>query len=275
VLGPDNDDISLIKITGVLNLFAPATVTDVGSGLHIGTFPNAWHWYSVFAVDPNNSQHLIAADGGSNKMVVSTDGGVTWSPDNLLTNLVTNFGEFDFTASCVDIVCFTQATNIAFDPSNGNRIFVGTRQAGIFASLDGGATWGMLRGSNLVPNVSSFFFDEVQNDVIISSYGRGLWKLDLPVNQPPVVADVQGVTINHTPVPITLPAFDPDGDPITCSIVTDPDPSRGSLDMFNPSTCTVTYVPVPSAFGPDSFTFKATDNRGADSNTGTVSIEVK
>jgi hypothetical protein len=32
--------------------------------------------------------------------------------------------------------------------------------------------------SNQVPAITSFFFDEVQNNVLVSSYGRGLWKLD-------------------------------------------------------------------------------------------------
>jgi hypothetical protein len=92
-------------------------------------------------------------------------------------------------------------------------------------------------------------------------------------NSPPVANGQSVVTNQNTPVTITLTATDPDGDPITYSIVTNP--SHGALNMFNPSTGTAIYAPTPSYFGPDSFTFKATDNRGADSNTATVSIEVK
>lgn len=92
-------------------------------------------------------------------------------------------------------------------------------------------------------------------------------------NSPPVANDQSITTNQNTPIPITLTATDPDGDPITYSIVTNP--SNGALNMFNPSTGTVTYAPIPSYFGPDSFTFKATDNRGAESNIATVSIEVE
>ena len=170
----------LIKITGVRT--GEATTTNADSGLNtLGTFPtDLMPWPPVFAVDPNNPQHLIAADAGAKRMMVSTDGGASWTPDNPLTSLVTNFGQFDFTTPCWVPYCFTQATNIGFDPSNGYRILVGTHQAGIFSSVNGGATWSVLPGSNLMPHVSSFFFDEVQNGVIASSYGRGLWKLDVP-----------------------------------------------------------------------------------------------
>jgi hypothetical protein len=32
----------------------------------------------------------------------------------------------------------------------------------------------------VIPQVSSFFFDEVRNEVMASSYGRGIWKLYVP-----------------------------------------------------------------------------------------------
>lgn len=94
-------------------------------------------------------------------------------------------------------------------------------------------------------------------------------------NDPPVANDQSVTTNQNTPVPITLFATDPDGDPITYSIV-GLGPSHGSLNPpLNPSTGTVTYAPTASYFGPDSFTFKATDSQGADSNIATVSITVK
>ena len=175
----------LLKITGVLS--GPALVTTADAGLgNIGTWCMGQATFRcplVFGVDPNNSLHLIAADIGVNQMMVSLDGGSTWNPDTHLTALVTNFGQFRFTQP------ITEAHTIAFDPSNGNRILVGTEQAGIIVSTDGGNTWGVVLGSSAVPAVSSFSFDEVQMDVFASSYGRGIWKLNLSelVTFPPVI----------------------------------------------------------------------------------------
>jgi hypothetical protein len=181
VMRPGNR-VGLIKITGVRS--GSATISNADSGLNnIGFWSmgqGTFRWAQVFTVDPNNPAHLMAADIGFNAMMVSTDGGSTWSPDIQLTHLVTSFGKFQFGQPyTTDPGLTTEAHTIAFDPSNGNRILVGTEQAGIMASLDGGATWSVLPGSDSVPAVSSFFFDEVQNDVMASSYGRGLWELDL------------------------------------------------------------------------------------------------
>lgn len=174
------DKPGLIKITGLYE--DTSTTTNADSGLNkIGTFPTMlMPWPPVLAVDPNNPDHLLVADAGKKKMMVSKDGGASWSPDESLTDLVTNFGQFDFTTSCDNQFCYTQATNIGFDPNNGHRVLVGTHQAGIFESSNGGASWNVLPGSNVIPHVSSFFFDEVQNKVIASSYGRGLWTLNFP-----------------------------------------------------------------------------------------------
>ena len=171
----------LIKITGVLT--PSATISNADTG--IGNIP---YWCSgqgsfrcpqVFGVDPNNPNHLIVADTSVNEMMVSTNGGLNWAPDARLTQLVTGFGQFQFSQPTGLPGIGVEAHTIAFDPSNGNTILVGTEQAGIIASFDGGNTWGQLGGSNAVPAVSSFFFDEVQKDAFASTYGRGLWKLDL------------------------------------------------------------------------------------------------
>ena len=274
VLRPGNV-VGLIKDHGVADGCSDDNQRGIPGLNSIGTFATMFPWHSVFAVDPNNPQHLIAADAGARKMMVSTTGGTTWGPDDPLTNLVTNFGQFDFAIIRWKAqACFTHATNIAFDPSNWNRILVGTHQAGIFVIKWRCHVGYVPLGSNLVPHVSSFFFDEVQNDVIASSYGRGLWKLDPSANRPPVASDQSVITNQKSPVAITLIATDPDGDPITYSVVTNPSHGQ-SLNTFNPSAGTVIYAPITSYFGPDSFTFKATDNRGADNNTATVSITVE
>jgi hypothetical protein len=169
------NNIGLVRITGALTGAATISLADTGLSsigqycMGQGTFVCPF----VFAVDPNNAQHLIAADAGTNQMMVSTDGGTSWTPDPILTTLVTDFGQFRFSEPNFG----TQAHTIAFDPANGNRILVGTEAAGIIASLDGGATWTTLFQSEQVGAITSFVFDEVQNDVLASSYGRGLWKV--------------------------------------------------------------------------------------------------
>jgi hypothetical protein len=115
-------------------------------------------------------------------------------PDNLLTNLITGEGAFLFGGQNSPL----QGHVISFDPTNGDRILVGTEAAGIFASLDDGLSWSRIASSEQVVNVSSFFFDEVLGNVMASSYGRGLWtlSLDLPVADPggPYVTD-EGVDV--------------------------------------------------------------------------------
>ena len=49
--------------------------------------------------------------------------------------------------------------------------------AGIMATFDGGNSWMTIPGSDTVGAITAFAFDEVQAQVYISSYGRGLWRM--------------------------------------------------------------------------------------------------
>ncbi|HKD78233.1 MAG TPA: sialidase family protein [Candidatus Angelobacter sp.] len=167
--------VGLLKVTGVGT--ATPLVSNADAGLvSIGGYCMGFETFvcpTVFGVDPNNPQHIIAADVGTNQMKVSVDGGTTWKVDSALTTLLTNNGEFRFSEPNFG----TQAHVIAFDPANSNRILVGTEANGVIASLDGGQTWAKMFASEQATGITSFFFDEVQNNVLASSYGRGLWKL--------------------------------------------------------------------------------------------------
>ncbi|MFQ6084398.1 MAG: S8 family serine peptidase, partial [Candidatus Aminicenantia bacterium] len=107
-----------------------------------------------------------------------------------------------------------------------------------------------------------------------STYGWGLIDAFAALNwtavaNNPPVANSQSVTTNEdTSVAITLTATDPDGDPLTYSIVSQP--ANGLLSGTAPN---VTYIPNANYNGPDSFTFKANDGK-VDSNIATVSITV-
>ena len=66
---------------------------------------------------------------------VSHDGGRNWTTDSNLTNEVTNAGRlllYDGDSSHM------QVTQISFDPYDSERIVVGTRDAGIIISKNGG-----------------------------------------------------------------------------------------------------------------------------------------
>ena len=89
-----------------------------------------------------------------------------------------------------------------------------------------------------------------------------------PANDPPV-ANNQAITLNkNTQQAITLTATDPNNDPLTYTVVTQP--AHGTLTGTAPN---LNYNPDTSYVGADSFTFKANDGT-ADSNTATVSITV-
>jgi len=181
--------IGLLRITGART--ANATVTDISAGLsNIDVYCNGQGTFvcpTVFGVDPNDPNHLIAADNGTNNIKVTTNGGNTWTVDSNLTNLVTGNGLYDFDGS---------THVIQWDPSNSNRILVGTEANGVEASFDNGVSWSHMLGSEEIPAITTFFFDEVQDDIFISSYGRGMWKIDLPT------ADLS-ITKTHHPDPAT------------------------------------------------------------------------
>jgi hypothetical protein len=228
----------LLKITG--SLTGTATITPADTGLNtIATYCMGQGTFvcpTVFGVDPNNPQHLIAADAGANQMMVSTNGGASWAPDPTLTTLVTGLGQFSFDLPNINNINLnilgSEAHTIAFDPANGNRILVGTEAAGIIASLDGGATWTTLFQSGQVGAITSFAFDEVRSDVFASSYGRGLWKVSFVAR--PTTLTYTGDTTADYHDPATLAA-----------VVTDPAtslPVPGATITFTlgAQTCTAT-----------------------------------
>jgi hypothetical protein len=92
---------------------------------------------------------------------------------------------------------------------------------------------------------------------------------DVPPNEAPI-ANRQSVIVQfNTPTPITLSGSDPNGDPITFSIVSPP--AHGNLNGTAPN---VTYIPNSGFTGADSFTFKVNDGQ-VDSAVAAVSIEVQ
>jgi hypothetical protein len=89
----------------------------------------------------------------------------------------------------------------------------------------------------------------------------------LAVNDPPVCTGASATTAQDTAVAITLPASDPDGDPLTFTA------SNGANGTVSVSGNVATYTPAAGFTGPDTFSYTATDPAGA-SVTCTVSVTV-
>ncbi len=131
-------------------------------------------WHAVYGVDPKNPHFIIAPDIYNNRIMVSRDSGLHWEIDKNLTREVTKNNTlllYDEHPTRM------QVTRISFDPYHRDHIYVGTRDAGIILSTDGGSTWNVIPNTNRISYITSFFFGPRGDTVIVSSYGRGLWKI--------------------------------------------------------------------------------------------------
>jgi hypothetical protein len=93
----------------------------------------------------------------------------------------------------------------------------------------------------------------------------------VPSNDPPTATDVSIATPVDTQAQWTPAANDPDGDPLTCEIVSQP--ASGSATVA-PDCSSGTYTPATGFNGSASFTYRAIDSHGVSSGTATVSVAV-
>jgi hypothetical protein len=174
------DGKEIVGLIRLSNVFA-STVTSYGDPELIylpnnGSFglrATEFDWHAVYGVNPNNSDHIIAPDIYNQVVKVSQNGGRSWTTDVNLTREVTKNG----TLLLYEDPFRMQVTHISYDPYHPNRILVGTRDAGIILSEDGGGTWSTVPDSEDILYITNFFFMR-NNIVLASSYGRGLWKID-------------------------------------------------------------------------------------------------
>ncbi len=111
-------------------------------------------------------------------------------------------------------------------------------------------------------------FTFVANDGIgDSNEGTVVISVDV-TNSPPVATDAALVTDEDTPSRIVLDGTDPDGDPLTFSILVGP--TSGTLSGTPPA---VTYAPYPNFNGGDSFIFQVDDGKGG-TDSGTITVTV-
>src|SRR5574342_639504 len=112
-------------------------------------------------------------------------------------------------------------------------------------------------------NVINFTFQFFDNHFIFAQ-----------TNQAPQAEDQKVSVDANDKIKITLEGNDDDkDDEIQFDIVSDP--SHGKLDNFDKSEGTVTYIPEEDYSGDDGIKFKVIDDKGAESDSAGVEIEVK
>lgn len=148
----------------------------------------AWHttaffWWPVFAVDPGDPNRLIAVDVNSQNIVETRNGGECWQPMARLTQLVTSSGRyrlflpFPFSTGD-DGIRSSLVSSITFNPDAPEQILVGTMQNGIFFTSNGGRTWSGIPNTARITHTPAMHWQS-DDTVLVASYGRGLWKLNL------------------------------------------------------------------------------------------------
>lgn len=155
-----------------------------GGIIRLGRTANAnpsFFTYIPIGVDPEDPMHAIVTDVANvvdGAVKVTIDGGLRWERNEALTRLVTGNGTLLIEQPGTT---FSQVHSIGFSPTERRFILIGTEQAGIIGSRDGGETWFAVARSMQIPTINSFFFDEIQGLVTLSSFGRGLWRMSTVV----------------------------------------------------------------------------------------------
>ena len=147
---------------------------------------------------------------------------------------------------------------VNFHALSGKASFTSVQQDDYFGQLE-------IKVTNSGNKLEGRFYRNGNNAILDS------FSITKASNSPPVANNQAVNVIQNTATPITLSATDPNNNPLTYSIVTQP--SHGSVTPTTPGGPSRTYTPTNSYLGPDSFTFKANDGT-VDSNTATVSINV-
>ncbi|MEL6363931.1 MAG: hypothetical protein AAFR11_03715, partial [Pseudomonadota bacterium] len=182
---PDgSEQIGLVRLNNLFAQFAPgagssaistigtADVVTLPGGGSLGRRATEFDWQAVFGVHPRDARFIIAPDYVNGDVKVTRDGGENWETDRRLTIAASQNGRLQLTGRD----SYMQVTHISFDPYDDAKIFVGTRDAGVICSRDGGATWRMIRKTDRIRYVTGFQF-RPDGTVWVSSYGRGLWKI--------------------------------------------------------------------------------------------------
>jgi photosystem II stability/assembly factor-like uncharacterized protein len=111
--------------------------------------PGGTGGFGIFDVDTDDPDRLIVSHLTNNadpQMMITTDGGTTWNNLPTLDDRMTGGGIYRYRVNAGASgsgrrLPYVQPTLVAFDPQDNDVIVAGGVNAGVFFSLDGGASW--------------------------------------------------------------------------------------------------------------------------------------
>lgn len=247
--------------------------------------------FGVFGVDRNDPQHIIASHlggPGGPRMVLTRNGGTTWTALPALDAMMTGSGTFPYSntsgptitpgGASMQLNGYAQPTLVAFDPDDADIAVAAGADSGVFLSTNGGSRWQlvtdpMVPGVSGTPHVPRPYYAHFDHDppagdinLFLGTRGRGAWRLtfkkvEMPEIQVPSPPDFREACAGETVrAPILVCNTSP-GDLIVDTITS----SNPQFSVVPPSggfPITVSHdfcFPVQVAFTPTSPGPKSTD----------------
>ncbi len=157
-------------------------------------------------------------------MVMTTNGGTTWTALTALDVMMTGGGTFRYTnqsgptivpgGASMRLNGYPQPTLVAFDPSDSDIIVAGGADSGVFISTNRGARWQLVTdpsapGTSGVPHIPRPYYAHFDHDppagdinLFLGTRGRGLWRLtfkkvDMPEIQVPSPPDFAAACVGE------------------------------------------------------------------------------
>lgn len=181
-----------------INRFDPA-MNGFGS---LGTYAFQFQWWTVFGVDPDNPDHIIAPDAQNRQIMVSEDAGDNWTKIPGLAEQITHMGIYDMAMPIVDSDrAQSLVSAVSFNPVNPDLVLIGLQMGGAYISEDGGQKWLHVVNSDRIPNIIDFDWKSI-DEIYVDSYGRGLWKIKNTFRRIPLRALISFLTNPHDDTPI-------------------------------------------------------------------------
>jgi len=223
-------------------------------------------WLSIFDVDPNDPERLFIAsfpNPGDPRMMLTEDGGASWTAMPELDDLMIGGGDFKMRTrrganGPQRFSGYRQPSMVAFDEEDENILAAGGWDSGVFLSTDRGDDWVRVTDPDSTggaiphlpqPRYAYFDHDETGGTVIdmyVGTRGRGVWRVTF--DQPPV-ADANGPYTTDEGTDVALDgtgSFDPGGTTLTYEWDFDDD------GIFDDATgATPDFDPVGDGVGQD------------------------